>query len=83
MNEGIDIGDEWGWDSHPKTQAFMQDIIAACRKHGLAITPTQSGEISHHDPMTIVPLADNFEQYLRKQVYFSPIRLGIDHREIG
>lgn len=83
MNEDIDIGDQWGWDSHPKTQAFMQDIIAAYRKHGLAITPTQSGEISHHDPMTIVPLDESCEAYLQDRIYFSPIRLGIDHKEIG
>ena len=63
-------------------KAFMDEIMEVCKKHNLAITPLQFGEISHHDGMEIVELEPDFEQYLRRRVAFSPVRLNIDAKEI-
>jgi hypothetical protein len=60
--------------------AFHSDLLALCRKHGLCAVPTYGGKPSAHDPMHIVPLDNEWTDYLKRSVY-RPDADDIDNEE--
>jgi hypothetical protein len=48
-----------------KEKAFLKEIKAVCEKHKLVLIPTSEGMYtSAHDPMGIVPIDDEWRQFL-------------------
>ena len=58
---------------HAATKDFMDEIMAVCKKHNLALLPTYEGDISFHNSMRVVPLEDDGVAFIMDAgVYFEP-----------
>lgn len=66
--------------SHPRTKAFMDDLVAVFKKHKMIVMPTFSGggghEISMHDDLQVVPLKNDFLKFVTESG-FDPKDFGI------
>jgi len=49
-------------------EQFKTEFIELCEKHGLAVVPSYSMEISFHDPLLIVPLDDTVLKFLKDRM---------------
>lgn len=58
--------------THKDTEAFMAELLALFRRHGMAIVPTYGGEVSFHDPMEIVPLDPETKAYVKDRTGYRP-----------
>jgi hypothetical protein len=44
---------------------FMEELVALCKKHGLAIVPTHENQVSFHDSLRVVPLEDGDLEFIK------------------
>ena len=61
------MNDAFGAKDHPKTQAFLRDLLDLFDKHGLAIVPTYNTLPSLHDAMQVIPLDEHLAEYVRER----------------
>ena len=60
-----DTTDAFGALNRNESAGFMNDLLAVCEKHGLALAPQDSEyEISFHEPMRVVPLTPEISKEL-------------------
>lgn len=52
-----------------KQAQFLQELRELCEKHQLVAIPTYQLKPSAHDPMYIVPLDDDWREFLNRRVY--------------
>jgi len=55
---------------HPKSKAFMTDLLAVCEKHGMVVVPTYAGEVSFHDTMLLMPLERQAVLFLERTLVY-------------
>lgn len=58
-------GNSTTWPTSPTPEeVFLAEYQALCAKHKMAIVPTYEGNVSFHDPMTIIPLDQDTEKFI-------------------
>ena len=50
-----------------KEKQFVEEFVALCKKHGLALVPTYEMDVSFHDPMAVIPLNDATEDFITRR----------------
>lgn len=48
---------------------FLKEYRQLCEKHGFAVVPTYSGEVSFHDHMLVVKYDSDTKNYVEKRTY--------------
>ena len=52
------------------SKAFMEEMIALCRKHNLCLVPSNGGRESWHDSMILVPLCEERIEFINRAIVY-------------